>query len=57
MIKILSILTLIMLIVTMGCGFAIHFGGSAFKNAVTGHMVLGGLTLVLVIVLVIGVFR
>jgi len=42
----LSALTLILLTITIGCGFAIHFGGEAFKNAITGHMVLVIVTVV-----------
>ncbi|MDI3548033.1 MAG: hypothetical protein PWR10_1685 [Halanaerobiales bacterium] len=42
----LSALTLILLIITIGCGFAIHFEGETFKNAITGHMVLGIVTVV-----------
>ncbi len=44
---ILSVLTLILLIITAGCGLTIHFGGESFKNAITGHMFLGVTTLIL----------
>lgn len=41
MIKIAAILSIILVVVTGGCGFAIHFGGKDFSNAIKGHMILG----------------
>lgn len=43
-----------MAIITVGCGFAIHFGGESFKNAIKGHMVLGIVTVLTCLVSVIG---
>lgn len=57
MIKISAIITLVLLVLTVGCGFAIHFGGEAFQNAVKGHMILGILTLIAAIVLLISIFK
>lgn len=54
--KVFSVLTLVGLVLTLGCGFSIRFGGEAFKNAVGGHMVLGIFTLVMAIAAVISVF-
>jgi hypothetical protein len=53
---ILSVLTLILVVITLGCGFAIHFGGESFKNAITGHMVLGVITLILALATTISLF-
>jgi hypothetical protein len=52
----LSVLTLILVIITLGCGFTIHFGGESFKNAITGHMVLGIITLILALATTISLF-
>lgn len=57
MTKVLAILTVVLLLITMGCGFAIHYGGEAFQNAVKGHMVLGILTLIAGILLAISLFK
>lgn len=57
MTKVLALITLILLLVTVGCGFAIHYGGESFQNAVKGHMALGVLTLISVIVLVVSIFK
>ncbi|MCX8129508.1 MAG: hypothetical protein N3I35_05330 [Clostridia bacterium] len=51
--KLLSIITLILVIITIGCGFAIHFGGQSFRDGIKGHMVLGILTLISTLVLCI----
>jgi uncharacterized membrane protein YdjX (TVP38/TMEM64 family) len=51
--KVLAIITLILIIITCGCGFAIHFGGKEFEGAVKGHMLLGVLTLLMALVLVV----
>ena len=48
-----SILALVMAIITAGCGFAIHFGGESFKNAIKGHMVFGVVIVLISLVLVI----
>lgn len=42
----LSIITFALIVITLGCGFAIHYGGQAFKDAVKGHAVLGVITLI-----------
>jgi hypothetical protein len=54
--KLFAVLALVLVIVTAGCGFAIHYGGEAFKNAITGHIVLGIVSVVIVICLVIMLF-
>lgn len=51
----LSSLTLIALLITIGCGFAIHFGGEGFKSAITGHMVLGIITLIISLITLVTV--
>ncbi|QVK17926.1 hypothetical protein KHQ81_14030 [Mycoplasmatota bacterium] len=48
---VLLIIMIILLIITTGCGFAIHYGKDAFKDAVTGHMVLGVLCLIFAVFL------
>ena len=53
---IFSILTLILIMLTVGCGFAVHCGGDAFKSAVRGHTILGILTLIAGICTVVSVF-
>jgi hypothetical protein len=53
----LAILTIVLLLVTIGCGFVIHYGGEAFKNAVKGHIVLGILTLIAGILLMISILK
>lgn len=55
--RVLLFLTLVLLVVTLGCGFVIRYGGEAFRNAVGGHMVLGVLTLVSMVVLSVVVLR
>ena len=57
MIKIFSIITVVLTVLTLGCGFAIHFGGENFQNAIKGHMVLALLTLISGIVLLINIFK
>lgn len=57
MTKVLAIITVGLLLITMGCGFAIHYGGESFQNAVKGHMVLGILTLIAGILLAISLFK
>jgi hypothetical protein len=52
----MSILTLILILLTAGCGFTIHFGGEKFKDAVMGHMVLGVVALLLALGTVIAAF-
>ena len=54
--EVLSILALVLVLLTAGCGFTIHFGGEQFRNAVTGHMVLGVLALLLASGMVIAAF-
>lgn len=55
--KLLAVISLVLLILTMGCGFAIHYGGESFRDAIKGHMVLGILTLGSVLILVFKVLR
>jgi len=43
--KALLIMMLVLLVITAGCGFTIHFGGKSFKNAIRGHMVLAIITI------------
>lgn len=57
MTKTLGILTLILLILTIGCGFAITYGGEAFRNGIKGHMVLGVLTLISMTALLVSLFK
>lgn len=53
MIEIFAIITMILFVVTIGCGFMIHYGGEEFKGGVKGHMVLGVLTFLSFVVLFI----
>ncbi len=55
--KILWGLTLIFIILSAGCGFAIRYGGEQFKDAVSGHMVLGLISLVLAVATFISLFK
>jgi hypothetical protein len=55
--KIFSIITVVLLILTLGCGFAIHFGGENFQNAIKGHMVLALLTVISGIILLVSIFK
>lgn len=57
MTKVLAIITLILLLITVGCGFAIHYGGESFQSAIKGHMVIGIMTLISVVVLVVSIFK
>lgn len=57
MTKITASVTLILLLATLGCGFAIHYGGEAFQRAIKGHMVLGVLALISAVILVISIFK
>lgn len=57
MTKLLAVVTVILLAVTVGCGFAIQYGGESFHGAIKGHMVLGVLTLISAIALAISVFK
>ena len=50
MIDFFLILTSILLILTLGCGFSIHYGGEAFKKGIIGHITLGILTMISFIV-------
>jgi hypothetical protein len=54
--KLIAVIVLILVLLTVGCGFAIRYGGSQFKNAIGGHMVLGVLSLISIVVLAIYVF-
>ncbi|PKM57439.1 MAG: hypothetical protein CVU98_05980 [Firmicutes bacterium HGW-Firmicutes-3] len=45
-VKILVILTLLMLIITFACGMLIRYSGDSFQNAISGHMVLGVITII-----------
>ncbi|TCT16068.1 hypothetical protein EDC18_10284 [Natranaerovirga pectinivora] len=56
MAKVLAIVTLLLLVLTAGCGFSIHYGGESFQNAIKGHMILGVLTIVSIIALIITIF-
>ncbi len=53
--KLLSIITLILVVLTIGCGFAIHFGGQSFRDGIKGHMVLGVLSLISVVSLCVSI--
>lgn len=55
MLKAFSIITFILVIITCGCGFVIHYGGKPFEGAIKGHMILGVLTLLSVLVLMGGI--
>ena len=57
MLKIFGILTIALLVLTAGCGFAIRFGGEQFKGAINGHIVLGILSIISVIITVIFIFK
>ncbi len=57
MIKIMGLITFILLILTVGCGFVIHYGGKEFHNAIKGHMVLGIFTLIAALILVISILK
>lgn len=54
--KLFSIIVLVIIVLTAGCGFTIHYGGEKFKNAIGGHMVLGILSVVSVIAFVVYMF-
>ena len=49
--KLLAWTTLVFLLLTTGCGLVIHFGGEEFSGPgpLRGHMVLGGMTLILLL--------
>ncbi len=49
--KLLAWATLVFLLLTMGCGLVIRFGGAEFSGAgsLRGHMTLGGITLILLL--------
>jgi uncharacterized membrane protein len=55
-IKLLAVVTLLMLVLTTGCGMAIRYGGESFQGAVGGHMVLGILALISMGALLVAVF-
>ena len=57
MTKVLAIITVVLLLITIGCGFAIHYGGEVFQNAIKGHMILGILTLIAGFLLAISLFK
>lgn len=57
MVKIMGLITFILLVLTVGCGFAIHYGGKEFHNAIKGHMVLGALTLITALILLISILK
>ncbi len=50
--KIFTIVVLAIIVLTVGCGFTIHFGGEKYKGAIGVHMLLGILSVISVIVLV-----
>lgn len=54
--KLFSMIVLVIIVLTTGCGFTIHYGGEKFKNAIGGHMVLGILSVVSVIAFVVYMF-
>lgn len=54
--KILTVIALVLILLTMGCGFTIHYGGNQFKTAIGGHMLLGILSLISIVILAIIVF-
>ena len=53
MTKIFAVITIILLLISVGCGFAIHYGGKDFKKAINGHIILGVLTLISGIIMII----
>jgi len=55
--KMLAVMTVLLLLLTVGCGFAIHYGGEAFRGAIRGHMILGILTLLIAMVLLVKAFQ
>jgi hypothetical protein len=55
--RLLALTVLTLVIVTVGCGFAIRFGGESFQGAVKGHMVLGLLALACAILLAVNVLK
>jgi len=55
--KIFSIITLVLIIITAGCGFSIRYGGEQFKNAINGHIVLGILAVISTIITVVLIFK
>ncbi len=57
MIKILTVVTLVILVITFACGMLIRFGGETFRDGVGGHMLLGIITLLSMIMLTVIVFR
>ncbi|MCX7710880.1 MAG: hypothetical protein N2484_13665 [Clostridia bacterium] len=57
MMKVFTVITPILLLLTIGCGFSIRYGGEAFKTAVKGHMLLGVLTLISMSILTILIFK
>ena len=42
-----SIGTLVFSVLTLGCGLTIRFGGESFRKAISGHMVLAIITVLL----------
>ena len=52
----LSVATLVLLVITAGCGFTIHFGGESFRNAIKGHMVLAIITLLIGLITTVSLF-
>ena len=52
----LSLATLALLVITLGCGLTIRFGGESFKNAINGHTVLGIITVILGLAATVSVF-
>jgi len=55
--RVLPLLTLVLILLTTGCGLTIRYGGEAFKNALTGHMGLGVATLALAVTTTVVVFK
>jgi hypothetical protein len=55
-VKVMLITTLVLLLITAGCGFTIHFGRESFKGAVRGHMVLAIITILIGLITTVSLF-
>lgn len=57
MVKIFAVVTLVLLVLTLGCGFVIRYGGEDFQAGMKGHMILGVAALISMVILLIAVYR
>lgn len=57
MLKIFAIITVVLIILTAGCGLTIHYGGKQFENAIGGHIVLGILAVISAIITMILIIK